>query len=97
VLPSAVRILLGAAGLLLAGFGAAALALGWAGGLQALVGGIVVLVGVLFERARYKRLETAPPPPPFEATAERFVDPGSGAPVTVYANPLTGERRYVRD
>jgi hypothetical protein len=97
VLPSLVRVLFGAIGLALAGFGAAALALGWPGGLQALVGGIVVCAGVLFERAHYKRIEAAPPPPPFERTAERFIDTATKAEVTVYAHPLTGERRYVRD
>lgn len=56
--------------------------------------GVVVLIGVAFERWRYKPL--APfAGPGFEPTSERFIDPGSGKTVQVFADPKTGERRYV--
>lgn len=59
------------------------------------IAGGVLAAALVFERRRYKPLETAPPPG-FEATSERFADPATGALLTVYAHPATGERRYVR-
>jgi hypothetical protein len=57
--------------------------------------GIVLLVGLAIERWRYKTLADRPPGPDWIATDERFIDPESGRPVTVYQNPATGERRYI--
>ena len=57
--------------------------------------GLFILAGVAFERWRYKPLETEPPAG-FRPTAERFLDPTTKTPVTVYVHPATGERRYVR-
>ncbi len=54
----------------------------------------IVLAGFVFERSRYKPIETAAPPG-FERTAERFVDPSSGQAVEVWFDPRTGERRYI--
>lgn len=54
----------------------------------------IVLVGFVFERTRYKAIDTAAPPG-FERTAERFIDPTSGQAVEVWFDPRTGERRYV--
>ncbi len=51
--------------------------------------------GVLFERWRYKAIETAAPGSGFQPSGERFVDPETGAPVEVWYNPTSGERRYV--
>jgi len=82
---------------LMAASGAAAVAtigpqaLGW------LVGGIVILIGCVFERVRYKRLSASVTDPRFKPTPERFRDPTSGEVVRVYADPATGERLYVRD
>ena len=59
--------------------------------------GLVVLVGCVFERVRYKRLNASVTDPRFKATPERFRDPTSGEVVRVYADPATGERLYVRD
>ena len=56
-------------------------------------GGLVA--GVVFERGRYKPAVDRPPGPGWVATDERFIDPASGKPVTVYYQPETGERRYV--
>lgn len=57
----------------------------------------ILLVLLLVERVRYKPLADSRPPPPWEATQERFVDPETGVPVRVFFNPRTGERRYVAD
>ena len=91
------RIALGAVGLAVGAYGLMALALGWPGGAQAVVFGLLLGVGVFIERARYKRLERGAPHPRFRPTAERFIDPETRAPVTVYVDSATGERKYVRD
>jgi hypothetical protein len=56
---------------------------------------VVLLVGLLIERWRYKPLAGRPPGPDWQATDERFVDPETGKLVTVYFHPATGERRYI--
>ena len=63
-------------------------------GWQLLVIGVTVLIGTLFERWRYRRIEQ-PPAGPWQHTGERFLDPSSGDPVEVMFDPRTGERRYV--
>ena len=59
--------------------------------------GVVLAGGVLIERRRYRLLTDQRPGRDWQATHERFVDPGSGRLVTVFFNPATGERRYVAD
>jgi hypothetical protein len=77
----------GAAVLALLGCGPAAIGLaGWA---------LVLIVGLLIERWRYKPLAERSPGPDWTITDERFVDPETGKLVTVYYHPPTGERRYV--
>ncbi len=90
------NLVLGLAGLLTVAGAVATAAVGPAG-LSTLVCGLLLLVGTLFERVRYKRLATAAPDARFQATPERFVDAATGAPVTVYVDPKTGERAYVRE
>jgi hypothetical protein len=63
-------------------------------GWQTLGIGIVVLVGTVFERWRYRQAEAAHGSI-WQRTSERFVDPSSGEPMEVHFNPATGERRYV--
>jgi hypothetical protein len=63
-------------------------------GWQALAFGVIVLVGTLFERWRYRRIEK-PRQSHWQPTDERFIDPSSGDPVDVMFDPRTGERRYV--
>jgi hypothetical protein len=65
-----------------------------AAGWQALVTGVIVLIGTLFERWRYHHIEE-PPKGDWQQTGEQFIDPSSGEPVEVMFNPRTGERRYV--
>ena len=77
----------GAVALALLGCGPAALGLaGWA---------LILIVGLLIERWRYKPLTERRPGPDWTATDERFVDPETGKLVTVYYHPSSGERRYV--
>lgn len=79
--------LAGAAGFAAAGCAAFAWRLG--------VIGLVLTLGIVFERWRYRRLAPAAPGDGWVATGERFVDPETNKLVTVYHEPATGARRYV--
>ena len=57
--------------------------------------GLLIVIGVAFERATYKALELKPLGGGWTRTPERFVDDASGKMVTVYVQPATGERKYV--
>jgi len=59
------------------------------------IAAVILLTGVIFENRRYKRVSATAPGPGWEATGERFIDPDSEQPVSVFFNPETGERRYV--
>jgi hypothetical protein len=59
--------------------------------------GALIVAGIVFERVRYKPLESAAPGGRWVRTAERFIDDETGAPVTVYLDPETGDRKYVRE
>ena len=59
--------------------------------------GLMLTIGVIYERRHYKTLCEGNPGPGWERTSERFVDPESDQLVTVYYKPTTGERKYVRD
>ena len=63
-------------------------------GWQALAIGVIVLIGTLFERWRYRLIEERPKGD-WQRTGEQFIDPSSGEPVEVMFDPRTGERRYV--
>jgi hypothetical protein len=63
-------------------------------GWQALIIGVIVLIGTLFERWRYRQIEE-PPNGHWQRTGEQFIDPSTGDPVEVMFDPGTGERRYV--
>ncbi len=65
-----------------------------AAGWQALIIGVIVLIGTLYERWRYRAIEE-PPKGDWQRTGEQFIDPSSGNPVEVMFDPRTGERRYV--
>jgi hypothetical protein len=66
----------------------------YAPGWQALLIGVIVLIGTLFERWRYRRIEEASNGR-WQRTDEQFIDPSTGDPVEVMFDPRTGERRYV--
>lgn len=63
-------------------------------GWQVLILGVIVLVGTLFERWRYRDIEK-PANGRWQRTDEKFIDPSTGDPVEVMFDPGTGERRYV--
>ena len=50
----------------------------------------VVLIGLLFENSRYRRLSQQAPGGNFTPTGEKFVDPESGKLVEVHSDPATG-------
>jgi hypothetical protein len=64
-------------------------------GLYCLGLGALIFIGTRFERWRYRRYESTPDAS-WQATGERFVDPGSGRDVEVFYDPKSGERRYVQ-
>ena len=97
MLRNGIRIGVAVVGLALILIGVLVLTRGAPGGLQALITGVILCGGVIFERAAYKPLETASPDARFQRTAERFIDPETHAPVTVFVDPATGERKYVKD
>ena len=63
--------------------------------IEALVLGVLLLVGTLFERLRYGESDAPPPGSDWERTDESFVDPVSKRPMAVYQHRRSGERRYV--
>jgi hypothetical protein len=66
----------------------------YAPGWQALALGVIVLIGTLFERWRYRRIEEQSNGH-WQRTDEQFIDPSTGDAVEVMFDPRTGERRYV--
>jgi hypothetical protein len=69
---------------------------GLPGGAQALGLGVVIVLGTLFERWRYRPRHSRPGTR-WEPTGERFEDPETGKTVHVFYDPGSGERRYVND
>jgi len=73
--------------------------------------GAAGLIGITFERMRYRSaaaersgepagkagIDAGPPDPGFQATDERFEDPTTSERLRVWVDPRTGERRYRRD
>ncbi|WP_137862638.1 MULTISPECIES: hypothetical protein [unclassified Sphingomonas] len=55
----------------------------------------VLLLGTLFERFHYRGADSPLDAPGWRPTAERFLDEETGRLVTIWYNPITGERRYV--
>jgi hypothetical protein len=89
------RVVVAAVGAILACAGIVLIACGvHAPGWQALGFGLLVFFGTLFERWRYRRIETRSGGR-WQETGERFIDPSTGVPVEVMFDPATGERRYV--
>jgi hypothetical protein len=63
------------------------------GGVQVFTAGVILLLGTLFERWRYKN-RNASVEGDWQRTGERFVDPQTGKEVEVLYDPKSGERRY---
>jgi len=62
------------------------------GALPPIIAGTALLLGTVFE-GRY-RPRVRGNAADWQATGERFVDPGSGKLVEVYYDPKTGSRQY---
>lgn len=60
-----------------------------------LVNGLAMTAGIVWERWRYRALDTVTPGPGWQRTGERFVDPETGRLTEVWFEPASGERRYV--
>ena len=58
--------------------------------------GAILLLGTVYERVRYKPIERATPGAGWTRTDERFIDDETGEPVTVWLDPASGERKYVK-
>lgn len=58
--------------------------------------GAIAVLSIVYERFRYKPLEAAAPGPGWMKTAERFIDEETGEQITVWLDPSSGERKYVR-
>jgi len=82
-----VAVLLIAAGVLVAALGGGLRACG------ALLFGVVLLLGVVFERWRYR--SEPRPDARWQKSSERFTDPHTGQVVDVFYDPQSGERHYV--
>jgi hypothetical protein len=65
-------------------------------GLLFAIWGVILLLGTLYERVRYKALLRAGPTAAVRTT-ERFIDNDTGKTVTVYVDPGSGERSYVEE
>jgi hypothetical protein len=59
-----------------------------------LVTGLLLTLGVIYEKVQYKVILDRVPPGDWRATGERFIDSATQRAVTVYANPK-GRRIYV--
>jgi len=62
-------------------------------GLPALLFGLALLLGIVFERWRYRTASR--PDARWQKTSERFTDPHTGQLVEVFYDPQSGERLYV--
>ena len=58
--------------------------------------GFILTAGVAFERWIYKGNSNGRPQPGWQATGERFIDPGSGQLTEVWFDPRSGQRHYLR-
>ena len=76
--------------------GGVMLLFGVAGGFGPLLCGTILLLATIFERVIYKPVERARPGPGWQETPERFIDEKTGETVTVWLDPASGERKYVK-
>ena len=109
-----VRVLVGVLGAVLLAGGilvAIVVPAAFVGGFFMIISGVVLLIGVVIERSRYRSQEaertqaspgpgggeTGPIEPRFQRTDEVFVDPTTHLRMRVFHDPRTGERRYVAE
>ncbi len=84
-------------GLVALGLAALAVVLGYADLWVLIVWAAILVLALIVERFRYKALQSGTPGPGWQRTNERFVDDETGKTVTVWMDPRTGERQYVKD
>jgi hypothetical protein len=77
--------------------GGLAVVMGLVGMWVLIVWAAILALALVIERFRYKALQSASPGPGWQRTSERFVDDETGKTVTVWLDPRTGERQYVKD
>lgn len=66
------------------------------GGVIAIVWGVIMTFGIVYERYAYKAVVAkAPTGKHWVQTPERFIDKKTGKTVVVYYNSMSGERTYV--
>jgi hypothetical protein len=83
-------------GLVLLGFGLViSIRNGFHAGMHLLIWGAILIIAVVFETWRYRRIEH-PKGGDWQPTGESFQDPETGEKVDVLYNPASGERRYVK-
>jgi len=58
--------------------------------------GAILLLGTVYERVRYKPIEKVTPGAGWTRTDERFIDDETGQPVTIWLDPASGERKYIK-
>jgi hypothetical protein len=61
---------------------------------QLVIGGLLLIVGIMIERWRYKSIVEERPKSNWTDTGERFIDPETEKLTGVYLDP-SGERHYV--
>ncbi len=93
----ALRLAVGLVGLVLLAGGIALLASDTEGAWILVLWGALLFFGLGFERIRYKPLLKKRPGAGWVRTSERFIDEETAETVTVYVDPATGERAYVRE
>jgi hypothetical protein len=76
--------------------GSILLLLGAPGGFAAFFFGGLLLLGTIFERVIYKPVERGRLGGDWQETTERFIDETTGELVTVWLDPKSGERKYIR-
>ncbi len=68
---------------------------GFQAGIHLLIWGAILIIAVVFETWRYRRIEPSKGVQ-WQATGESFQDPETGEKVDVLYDPASGERRYVK-
>jgi hypothetical protein len=66
-------------------------------GIRFVVLGVIILVGTIFERWRYRCRDRQPPDSTWRVTGEYVTDPQTGESVEVLYDAQTGEQHYVTE
>src|SRR5215475_7877575 len=94
--PTVLRSVLIAIGLVALASGVIAIVMGMQPAWVVVCWAAILVASLVFERSRYKRIEKVSPGAGWTKTQERFIDEESGETVTVWLDPASGERKYVK-